>query len=314
MRIDSNLVGQARKADMIAFMEKRYGYEFIQRGNGYRCKQHPSLGVNLDRVSWFWHSKGVGGFGVLVFLMKMENMGFKEAMDAASSVPVAPAPAVSHKADEQERQFILPEKAGLFSFRVFDYLNKKRGIHGMIIDSLMREGKLYEDKNGNCVFVGFDESGKPRYASVRGTRGSFHMDCAGSSKRYGFSMAAPSSERLYIFESAIDLLSHASLAIMDTGYDGAWAKDNRLSLAGVTGAALPFFLHQHPSVKELVFCLDNDQAGREAADALARKYADEGYNTRTELPDSKDCNEDLLVRLRQARTMIKHKSMDGPSL
>jgi DNA primase len=44
-----------------------------------------------------------------------------------------------------------------------------------------------------------------------------------------------------------------------------------------------FFLNQHKDVRELVFCLDNDKAGRESATALARKYADMGYKTRLAL-------------------------------
>jgi hypothetical protein len=44
------------------------------------------------------------------------------------------------------------------------------------------------------------------------------MDCAGSDKRYGFNMATSgASDRLYIFESAIDAMSHGSLANATTG-------------------------------------------------------------------------------------------------
>ena len=71
-----------------------------------------------------------------------------------------------------------------------------------IIQMLIQKEKLYEDKRNNVVFGGFDEQGKARFASLRGTHGDFRMDCAGSDKRYGFNMAAyMPSERLYIFES-----------------------------------------------------------------------------------------------------------------
>jgi DNA primase len=113
------------------------------------------------------------------------------------------------------------------------------------------------------------------------------MDCAGSDKRYGFNMAFSQSERLYIFESAIDSMSHASLD------KSAWQQHNRLSLAGTSDTAIPFFLNQHPYTKDLIFCLDNDPAGREAAAVMTKKYADKGYCTRIELPAGKDFNEDL---------------------
>ena len=152
------------------------------------------------------------------------------------------------------------------------------------------------------MFVGHDEQGKARFASLRGTYGDFQfrMDCPGSDKRYGFNMAASTpSERLYVFESAIDAMSHACLANNAAGNKDAWKRNNRLSLAGTSDAALDFFLNKRSSVRELVFCLDNDPAGREASAAMARKYAEKGYQTRIELPAGKDFNDDLQARVKQ---------------
>jgi hypothetical protein len=169
----------------------------------------------------------------------------------------------------------------------------------------MDKGKLYEDRRGNVVFVGHDENSKPRFASLRGTYGdcSFRGDCSGSDKRYSFHMAAAvPSDRLYIFESPIDLMSHASLEKATTGNAEAWQQHHRLSLSGTSDNALPLFLNQHKAVKELVFCLDNDTAGREAAVSMARKYADKGYKTRLESPQGKDFNEDLQALKHLIRT------------
>jgi len=159
---------------------------------------------------------------------------------------------------------------------LYDYLCKRRGIDGDIVNTLIQKEMLYENRRENVVFVGYDEHNKARFACLRGTHGDcqFRGDCAGSDKRYGFSVAACApSERLYLYESAIDLMSHASLENADTGDTGAWKRHNRLSLAGTSDTAIPFFLNQHKAVKELVFCLDNDPAGREATAIMARKYA-----------------------------------------
>jgi hypothetical protein len=96
-------------------------------------------------------------------------------------------------------------------------------------------------------------------------------------------------------------MSHASLVNAATGDTGAWKQDSRLSLAGTSDAAMPFFLNQHTAVKELVFCLDNDPAGREAAATMARKYAYKGYTALNELPQGKDFNEDLQALRAQIR-------------
>jgi hypothetical protein len=88
-------------------------------------------------------------------------------------------------------------------------------------------------------------------------------------------------------------MSHGSLANIHADDPDAWKMDFRLSLAGTSDIAIPFFLNQHPDIRELVLCLDSDPAGRLASSGIARKYADMGYVARVELPILKDYNEDL---------------------
>jgi DNA primase len=82
-------------------------------------------------------------------------------------------------------------------------------------------------------------------------------------------------------------------------------------LSGTSDVALTFFLNKHNYTKALVFCLDNDRAGREAAALLARKYAQTGYHTRVELPQGKDFNEDLTAltaqHARQKRVSVRQR-------
>ena len=304
IRIDSNIVEQARHTDVLAFLEKRHGFTFTHRGGMYRCRQHPSLAVKDDRLSWYWHSKGIGGHGALDYLMKIENLPFRQAVETVAHVPAV----VPISAERQpDKRLILPEKGGMLQARLIDYLCNRRGIGSEIVTALLDEGRIYEDRRGNVVFVGFDEQNRPRFASLRGTGSQpFRMDCAGSDKRYGFCMGDAPSETLYIFESPIDAMSHATLA-------GEWRQGNRLSLAGTSDTALPKYLEAHPGAKELVLCLDNDPPGREASVVIARKYAAQGYRTRIELPQGKDYNADLLQnieqRARQKNTVKLHNEM-----
>ena len=238
-------------------------------------------------------------------------MPFREAVAAVTtSAPCFGewSPPPMRITPEQPKTLILPEKAGI-PLRLYDYLCCKRGIDGDIVNTLLQEEKLFEDRRGNVVFVGYDEKNKARFASLRGTHGDFRGDCAGSDKRFGFNMAADApSNSVYIFESPIDAMSHASLAIAEFGDKTAWEYDRRLSLAGTSDAALPFFLNQHKSLKELVFCLDNDEAGCETTATLVRKYADRGYTARVQLPRGKDFNEDLQARVKQLQAEKRPKS------
>ena len=304
IRIDANIVEQARQTDMLDFLEKRHGFTFTHRGGVYRCRQHPSLAVKDDRLSWYWHSKGMGGHGALDYLIKAEGLPFRQAVEAVANIPAAVPISAERPID---KQLILPEKGGMLQARLIDYLCNRRGIGSGIVTALLGEGRIYEDRRGNVVFVGFDEQNRPRFASLRGTGSQpFRMDCAGSDKRYGFCMSNAPSEQLYIFESPIDAMSHATFA-------GEWQQGNRLSLAGTSDTALPQYLEAHPGAKELVLCLDNDPPGREASVAIARKYAALGYRTRIELPLGKDYNADLLQnieqRTRQKNTVKLHNEM-----
>lgn len=310
MMIDEKTIEQVRNADMVAFFEKRYGFTFAHRGGTYRCKQHSSLAVKDDRRSWYWHSKGMGGFGALDYLMKVENMPFHHAVEAVSGVATVTEPP---RRGDTPKTLLLPPKVGI-PIHLYDYLCIKRGIDSEIVNTLIQKEMLYEDKRGNVVFVGFDEHGAARFASLRGTRDSFRMDCSESDKRYGFNMVSPDSDQLYLFESPIDAMSHGSIDNAFRGNKDAWKRINRLSLAGTSDTAIPFFLNQHKNVKELVFCLDNDSPGRVAANVMSRMYADKGYYTRIEPPMGKDFNEDLIAFLtqekRQKRTKSLHRDVD----
>jgi len=303
--IDNNTIEQARHTDLLQFLERHNGFTFSEKSGIYRCRQHPSLAIKNDRLSFYWHSKGIGGYGAVDYLMKIENMGFRDALEvirgwcfttSLTSQQNRPTPSAPPTQSSLPKNLTLPERAGV-TLQLFDYLCIKRGIDSTIIHRLMDENKLYQDRRGNIVFVGYDEQGKVKFASLRGTYDNkpFRRDCTGSDKRYCFHMTYSQSVQLYIFESAIDSMSHASIENVITGNASAWLEHNRLSLSGTADTALPKYLQQHPHVKELVLCMDNDTAGRDAAIAIARKYADKGYMTRLELPRGKDYNEDLLV-------------------
>lgn len=125
----------------------------------------------------------------------------------------------------------------------------------------------------------------------------YRKDCFGSDKAYSFHITQDSQTRLYVLESPIDCMSHASLENLMAQNPEAYLPDGRLSLGGVSGKALESYLQRFPTVREIVFCLDNDEAGRESAVKLAREYAGKGYQTKSELPNEKDYNEVLIAYL-----------------
>ena len=80
-------------------------------------------------------------------------------------------------------------------------------------------------------------------------------------------------QHLIAFESPIDLLSQATL--QQCGYlaDVDFADAHRLSLGGTSDVALVAYLERKPFIKQVILCLDNDEAGRTAPERIRKKLA-----------------------------------------
>jgi hypothetical protein len=112
-----------------------------------------------------------GGHGVLDYLTKVENTPFRQAVELVCGISPYTTTSqhwanLTRQVAEPPKALILPEKKGV-SIRLYDYLCVRRGIDCAIVNTLIQKEMLYEDKRGNVVFVGYDEQGKPRFASLR---------------------------------------------------------------------------------------------------------------------------------------------------
>ena len=175
----------------------------------------------------------------------------------------------------------------------------QRGLSEETIQMCINKGILYEDYHHNCCFVGKDENGMPRYATIRSSSPyhTFLMDVKGSDKAYSFQIGTPTSKKLFLFESAIDLLSYYELS--------ANKQNSYLSVSGVyqpkkkdtaytIPAAVTKFLTQNPHIKTIHICFDNDNAGCKAANALYKQLSPK-YEAFIEPPtQGKDYNDQLL--------------------
>jgi hypothetical protein len=268
----------------------------------------------------FYHHTTEKTGGPIDFIMQFEGRTFVDAVghligahpDVGAYVP----PAVPVKKEKGE--MILPDRAPNVK-RVYWYLCTARGIDPEIVSKLMGEKKIYQQaERGNCVFVGYDENKVPKYCSKRGTSPErpYKGDQDNSDKGYPFSLVG-TSNRLYVTESPIDLMSHASLCkTRNIGY----MQDHRISLGCLSDRALEWYLNQHPEIKQIIFALDNDVDGKApdgspcnhgqvAAAKFAAKYEELGYDTAIQTPAAKDFNEDLMA-IRRAQT-AEHETERG---
>ena len=303
---DPDVVAEAKKLDLLTYLQNYEPQELVHvSGNVYCTKTHDSLRISNGK--WCWFSQGIGGKSALDYLIKVNGYSFLEAMERIVGQAAAKPPVVvSSEVKEKPKTLLLPEKYRYAEYAA-SYL-EKRGISPELISFCISTGRLYESNPyHNVVFVGFDKQGKARFACQRGiydTR--FHGDVNGSDKHYSFALPVnPQNSTVHLFESAIDLLSYATLCKLD---GGDWRQHNLLSLAGVyqpkkvieeskLPAALTRFLEDHSHVKTLYLHLDNDGPGRLAAKAILAAIP-EGYEVKNRPPpQGKDVNDFLCHRL-----------------
>lgn len=301
-------VEKIRSIDLLTYLQKCEPEQLVHvSGNTYTTAGHDSL--RISNGMWHWFSQNIGGKSALDYLIKVRGMSFMQAAKTiqyefrSTHTPSLPSPHKSVK-----KTLLLPKKHTNCD-QVTAYL-KHRGIDAEIIDFCINTGRLYESSpHHNAVFVGFDLQGNRKYANLRGTAGDFKGEATGSDKRYSFSIPAENSHTLHIFESAIDLLSYATLQKLDKK---DWTVDHLLSLAGVfrmkQGGTIPLALQQcltdYPEIQQIHLRLDRDATGREATAGISVKLRN-NYEIRDYPPTiGKDYNDQLRNLLRNSKHRI----------
>lgn len=316
----------ARDVNIFDYLQKM-NHPFIQEGTRhFRSKLHSSLVIRKDGA-WAWNRHDLSGRNpvtVLSLLLQDElNCEKKEAYVRAVKELAAFAgylPEMERsvqtsrpKAEERARVIIdqekvlqMPEKADSFK-RAIAYLCQTRKIEYDIVKKLIAEKKIIQEaKTNNVGFISYDEEKNPRHVFLRGTvsNRSFKKDAQGSDKKYPFVFGgSDQSRRVYVFEAAIDAMSHATwMKQCGQEYD----KDFRLTLNGVTYEGLNYFLKHHPQVAEIVLCTGNDKAGEQCAEKIAELYQEDSYQIfRQKPPEGKDWNAFLVQEMTESEVMKK---------
>ena len=294
-------IAQAKQMDLLTYLQNFDPQELVKESaTSYCTREHDSLKISNGK--WNWFSRRIGGRTALDYLIKVKGYSFTEAVETiVSKGPVRPVVTPVSK-PASAKILRLPELSPT-TYRVQEYL-RNRGIHQSIIDHCIRSNILGETVNyHNAVFIGRDKAGVPRYAALRGTIGDFKNEVSGSDKHYSFSITEnPNATTVHLFESAIDLMSYATLRLYETPN---WKEDALLSLAGVfitkrenvVPIALEQFLRDHPQIKTLRLHLDNDEVGRGAAQGIIGGLGDKYTVIDEPPPRGKDVNEFLQFRV-----------------
>ena len=187
-QVSKEQIEQARKLDLLSYLQQYEPHELVKVASGvYSTRSHDSLKISNGK--WYRWSRGYGGVSALDYLVKVRGLDFVSAVrylcDRAGYVP--PSPIYTAK-PPTKKIFCLPP-ANADNERVICYL-RARGLSQELLGMCIDMGLLYEDTCHNCVFVGFDEEGIPRYAMMRSSNPTsvFLRESEGSDKRFSFSL------------------------------------------------------------------------------------------------------------------------------
>lgn len=259
-----------KSIDLLTYIKSYEPNNYRHIGGGiHQLIDHDSLIIFKD--NWRRYSQGYGGKNALDFLIKVRGMEFKDAMQSLidgrfTYVPADPDQSYKPKAPPKEPLILPPPNKN--NDAVYAYL-QGRGIEKSVVRRCMENGSLYESvRTHYCVFVGFDGD-KVKFACVRSTSGDTKKDVKNADKRYSFVLPPKEAESrtLAVFESPIDVLSHATICEMN----GNERDYHRLSLGGVSSLALISYLERHTQINHVHISLDNDKAGKDATDRIIKE-------------------------------------------
>ena len=280
---------------MVALLRSR-GETLKRLGSEWEWKFHDER-VTIRGHLWFDQYTQKGGDAVdffRYFYGESEEQAAAMLLNCSvadlEKLPARSLPMSSHPKQEEPKQLEFPPAHSNMR-RVFAYLCQTRGIAPEVVSAFARKGLLYESaSHHNAIFVGQDEQGKIRHLHARGTlTGShFRQTLPGSEKEYSFHWQGANG-KLYAFEAPIDLLSYISL------HPEGWQEHTYVALCGVSAAPIHRLLETQPQLEEITLCLDNDEAGHNAARRIVGELLREwNVTVSAEFPTLKDWNDELL--------------------
>ena len=291
---------QARQTDLVSLLRSQ-GEQLKKSGSEYEWRDG-SQKVTVRGNLWFHQYEEVGG-DTIDFVRRFYNKSYPEAMEyllggSGGTLTVSP-PIV-----KEVKPFELPPKNDNMR-RVYAYLLMHRGIDRDVLNTFANRQMIYESADyHNAVFVGFDANGVPRHAHKRGTgsESTYKGNADSSTPEYSFHWHGR-SDRLYLFEAPIDMMSFISM------HKNGWQHHSYAAACSVSDRVLYQMIADNPNIKTVCLCLDNDDAGQKAVKRIGAKLTEQGINTEILVPTLKDWNEDLLYPFSQTEDESCTQSM-----
>lgn len=309
---------RANETNLVSFLQMK-GEKLERAGGEYKIVYFDGSGkhdsITIRGPNWYDHKNQIGGKAI-DFMKYFYGCDFVTAVRSLLGSECVLEKVQKQEIQREKKEFVLPEENSNMH-RVYAYLIKQRYIDPQVLTFFAKKHDVFEDKNHhNAVFVGRDEEGVPRQAhlcSVNSFGKTFRITCEGSNTKYSFSHFG-TSDKLFVFEAPIDMLSYISL------HKDNWQENSYIAMNGVYDNAVINALEHHNNISHVVLCTDSDEGGIDAAERLYDILKEKGYkNVSREKSNYKDWNEDLkavngvspLPAVRHKRKELYHNYLEN---
>lgn len=288
---------RARQTDLVELLRSQ-GEVLKRCGSEYQWL-HDGQKVTIRGNLWFHQYEQRGG-DAIDFVRRFYGKSYTEAVEyllGNSDGVLRVSPSIPKA---ESKPFVLPPKNDNMR-RVVAYLQNHRGIDRQVLYAFVTAGMIYESADyRNAVFVGFDADGVARHAHKRGSSSSstYKSNASGSKPEYSFHWLG-TSDRLYLFEAPIDMLSFISM------HKDNWRQHSYAASCSVSDRVLFQCLKDASTIKNVYLCFDNDEAGQTAAKRISDKLFVQGVHSEILVPIRKDWNEDLLCAKEEPKWAIQ---------
>lgn len=312
---NDRIVKEIKSSIPIQDYAQAIGFTVKRAGSYYTLKEHDSVRIDPRKNAFWRNSQGSKAQGSIIdFVMHFEGLDQATAINKLASYIGANGQTTQHNLpkappipsqEKKSTEFVLPQKGDKTMRNVYAYLIHTRKIDSEIVKQWVRNGNLYQDVNKNCVFVTYDKSGKPNFASQKGTNTSkpFQADVENSDYNCCH-FINNNAKTLIVCEAVIDLMSVQTI-LKANGRD--LNNYNYLSLngAGKTHAILNAL--QNCKTDTVVLATDNDTAGAQARAELRELSGnfDKDIKFVDFIPKSKnDWNAELIANVQRETSAI----------
>ena len=279
---------QARTINIADFLRKK-GESIKREGQSYSWTSNGEK-ISIKGNLWYDQYTQEGGDAIDFARRFFDCETYPDAVAMLIGENISTIKPEQNEVEKTAKPFSLPP-AHLDMRRAFAYLMFQRGVDRDVIHTFANKHLIYEEAYyHNCIFVGHDENGTPRHAHKRGTTSDSTFKCneIGSDPKYSFHWNG-TSDRLYIFEAPIDMLSYISM------HKTGWQTHYYVALCSVAPQAAMKMIELNENIKKAILCLDNDVAGKAACERICGLLKREHPNIKVyrQASINKDFNEDL---------------------